>query len=326
MLLRRLKYPMTTGLILRRTFPQLYKSHLVKLWEEFPKTRRWYNEQKKEMVFPNGSRLFFGSAEHAGDLDNFYSAEFADLMIDEAQSFSQNEIERLSGSVRCTSNPDILPKMLLTFMPGIEEDGTPPKGLPYLKRVFVEKDIRGAEKEHRWAFLQAFGWDNIEWGRKQLGWLKNEHGRWVMGPNAVSEEEFYSWPEQQRRAWFLTTDFGKQISSVTDKGLLAAWLDGKWDTFEGQYFAGWNYEKDTLPAQQFQMKKWHKRWISCDWGDDHPCVVHWHALDDKGNAITYREIWGRSIGETRLAEMIGAIEKQYQDQGFQVQPLEDRTA
>src|SRR5215472_9213409 len=33
MLLRRLKYPKTTGLVLRRTYPELYKSHIVKLFE-----------------------------------------------------------------------------------------------------------------------------------------------------------------------------------------------------------------------------------------------------------------------------------------------------
>lgn len=33
MLLRRFKYPKTTGLVLRRTYPELYKSHIVKLFE-----------------------------------------------------------------------------------------------------------------------------------------------------------------------------------------------------------------------------------------------------------------------------------------------------
>src|SRR5579885_3524116 len=91
MLLRRMQYPKTTGLILRRTYPELYKSHIVKLFEEYPFIRAWYNEQRKEIAFPNGSYLFFGSAEHEKDMSAYYSSEFADIMVDEAQEFSQYE-------------------------------------------------------------------------------------------------------------------------------------------------------------------------------------------------------------------------------------------
>lgn len=317
MLLRRLKYPCTTGLILRRTYPELYKSHLIKLWEEFPQTRRWYNQQNKEMIFPNGSRLFFGSAEHAGDMNAFYSAEFADALIDEGQEFSQHELERLSGSIRCTSNPDIVSKMIVGFMPGTSESGIPPKGLPYLKRVFVDHDIRGAEDKQKWTFLQAFGWDNIEWFRKELGWFKDPMGAWQMGSKGTSEEEFYSWPSEIRRELFLKTEFGAQIAAITKKDLRDAWLDGKWDSFEGQYFPNFNEDKHTIIAQEFKLEKWHKRWISCDWGDDHPCVVHWHSQDDAGRVTTYREIWGREIGEEGLGKKIGEVEAKYIGEGYQ---------
>ena len=83
MILRRLQYANTTGLILRRTYPELYKSHIIKTFEEFPIMREWWNEQRKEFQFPNGSRLFMGSAEHEKDMAAFYSAEFADIMPDE---------------------------------------------------------------------------------------------------------------------------------------------------------------------------------------------------------------------------------------------------
>src|SRR5208283_2394692 len=101
-----------------------------------------------------GSRLFFGSAEHPGDLTAFFSAEFADIMPDEAQEWSQGELEQLSGSNRCTSNPDIVPKMVFPFMPGVSESGIPPTGLSYLKRVFVDHDLKEAEKHREWKFIQ----------------------------------------------------------------------------------------------------------------------------------------------------------------------------
>lgn len=294
--LRRLKYAKTTGLILRRTYGELYKSHIVKLFEEFPESQQWYVGLNKEIKFPNGSRLFFGSAEHPGDLSSYHSAEFADITVDEAQEFSQGEMEQLSGSNRCTSNNDIIPKMIYTFMPGISESGIPPKGLTYLKRVFVDRDFRGVEDPNEFAFVQAFSWDNVEWARKELT------------NDGFTDKEFYSWTEDARRDYYLTrTDYGKKLLGITNTALRDAWLYGKWDVFQGQYFPNFSYDKHTVSPEQIVIKPWHKKWISCDWGYDHPCCVHWFAEDEHGDVVTYRELWGREIGESDLGKKIGEL-------------------
>jgi len=302
MLLRRLKYPRTTGLILRRTYPELYKSHIIKLFEEYPETRSWWREQSKELQLPNGSRLFFGSADNEGAMSSFYSAEFADILADEAQEFSQFELEGLSGSNRCTSNGQITPGMLLTFMPGVGESGIPPKGLQYLRRVFPEGTHRGAELNQKWAFVQAFAWDNVEWAKTELG------------KDGVTESEFYSWPEAQRRDYFIArTDFGKVLSSLTNEPLRNAWLDGKWDIFQGQYFPNFSFDRHTVAALTAEgkptipLQSWYKRWLSCDWGYDHPACVHLHAKLEDGRIYTYAELWGREIGETGLGIKIGQM-------------------
>lgn len=294
MLLRRLEYPNTTGLILRRTYPELYRSHIVKMFEEFPITRSWWNEQRKEMAAPNGSRLFFGSAEHEKDMAGFYSAEYADIMVDEAQEFSQDELEKLTGSNRCTSNRKIVPKMVYTFMPGLSEAGIPPKGLNYLKRVFPDNQLRAEELKEKWAFIQAFAWDNVEWARNALE------------QDGVTEKQFYRWDEDKRREYFIgRTKFGATLSALTNQYLREAWLYGKWGTFEGQYFQNFRWEKDTVDPKDITIEPWHKRWISCDWGFDHPAVVHWHAQDQDGTVTTYREFWSRGLGEAELGREIG---------------------
>jgi phage terminase large subunit len=295
MLLRRLRYPRTPGLILRRTYPDLYKSHIVKLFEEYPDLREFWREQSKELKLPNGSRLFFGSAEHAGDLNAFFSSEFADIMPDEAQEWSQGELEQLSGSNRCTSNPDIVPKMVFPFMPGVSETGIPPTGLTYLKRVFVDHDLKEAERHREWKFIQAFSWDNIEWARKELE------------RDGVDEVEFYSWDNETRREYFITrTEYGATLQSLTNKALRDAWLYGKWDVFQGQYFPNFSHEKHVITAAEAKarMKPWHKRWLSGDWGHEHPHCIHWHCEDENGQVITYREQWGREVAEDTLGEII----------------------
>lgn len=298
MLLRRFKYPRTTGLILRRTLKELEQSHILKLFEEYPHLRTYYREQKKQLILPNGSVLFFGSAQSEKDMGNFYSAEFADIMVDEAQEFSQRELEQLSGSNRCTSNSDIMPKMVFTFMPGLSESGLPPKGLPYLKRMFVDGEPRGEEAKHKWAFIQAFSWDNSQWAKKELE------------RDGISEETFYSWSADDRRDYFLTrTEYGATLQAITDAHLRDAWLYGKWDVFQGQYFPNFDSAKHIISRQEAwdRIKPWHKRWISGDWGFDHPHCFHWHAIDERGSVITYREQWGREMGETELGKLIGRL-------------------
>jgi hypothetical protein len=296
MLLRRLRYSNTPGLILRRTYPDLYKSHIVKLFEEYPDLRQFWREQSKELKLPNGSRLFFGSAEHPGDLAAFYSAEFADIAPDESQEWSQGELESLAGSNRCTSNQDIKPTMVFPFMPGISESGLPPVGLSYLKRVFVDGGIKGNEFNQQWAFVRAYAWDNIEWSRKQLE------------IDGISDEEYYSeWTDEQRRNYFLSrTEYGATLNSLTNPAKRDAWLYGKFDEFQGQYFPNFNREKHLISSAEARdrMKPWHKRWLSGDWGFDHPHSVHWHCEDENGRIITYREQWGREMGETDLGKKI----------------------
>lgn len=297
MLARRLVYPNTTGLILRRTLKQLEQSHILKLFEEYPRLRKWYRDQKKQLLFPNGSTLFFGSAQSEKDMGDYYSAEFADILIDEAQEFGIRELERLSASNRSTSNSSILSKMIYSFMPSISEDGTPPIGLPYLKRVFVEEKLKPEEASEKWIFLQAFTWDNIEWFRKELT------------ADDINEDEFYAWSESDRREYFLLrTAYGRKLSSITDKNLRDAWLYGKWDVFQGQYFANFSAEKHVLAREDVkaQIKPWHRKWISLDWGYDHPFTVHAHSQDEKGRVITFGEIWGRGVSEQELGKKIGA--------------------
>ena len=319
---RRLEYPNTTGLVLRRSLKELEQSHLLKIFQEWPQLRRNYNEQKKKLYFPEShSELFFGSAPTAKDVADFCSAEYADILIDEAQEFSQDELERLQGSNRCTTNPDITSKMIYTFMPGASSSGLPPKGLPYLKRIFIDGDLRGEENQHRWAFVQAFCWDNIEWARAELTRDGIGKGQHRPGDDSCPCQEcvFYSWPEEDRRAYFVErTEYGANLASITDPYLRDAWLHGKWDVFKGQYFTNWGHERHTIglidangrpvpqpwtPAQ-LGIKPWYKKWLSGDWGYDHPLAIYWHAQDERGKVITYRELWAREMGETELGKMI----------------------
>src|SRR5437870_6098671 len=59
MLLRRFKYPKSTGAIFRKTYPELEANHIRPLFQAFPQLRTYYHESKKILTLPNGSELQF---------------------------------------------------------------------------------------------------------------------------------------------------------------------------------------------------------------------------------------------------------------------------
>jgi hypothetical protein len=66
--------------------------------------------------------------------------------------------------------------------------------------------------------------------------------------------------------------------------LKRAFLDGDWDVFAGQYFDRFDCSRHVMRAEQIDWKPWWARWISIDWGFEHPAAVYWHAQTPVGAA------------------------------------------
>lgn len=99
---------------------------------------------------------------------------------------------------------------------------------------------------------------------------------------------------------------------------------GDWNVFTGQYFPQFEIPRHVLKAADavHQIKPWHTRWISGDWGYEHPASFHWHAKNEHNRIVTYDEMWDRRVGESEWAERITAREKQWKDRfGTGYRPL-----
>jgi hypothetical protein len=59
--------------------------------------------------------------------------------------------------------------------------------------------------------------------------------------------------------------------------LKRAFLDGDWDVLAGQYFDRFDVTRHVMRAEAIDWKPWWRRWISIDWGFEHPAAVYWHA-------------------------------------------------
>jgi hypothetical protein len=59
--------------------------------------------------------------------------------------------------------------------------------------------------------------------------------------------------------------------------LRRAFLDGDWNVFAGQYFDVFDVGRHTARPEELRLEAWWPRWISIDWGFQHPSAVYWHC-------------------------------------------------
>jgi phage terminase large subunit len=59
--------------------------------------------------------------------------------------------------------------------------------------------------------------------------------------------------------------------------LRRAFLEGDWDVFAGQYFDKFDFSRHVVRPESIEWREWWPRWISLDWGFEHPAAVYWHA-------------------------------------------------
>ncbi|MFY9690147.1 MAG: hypothetical protein WA369_03625 [Candidatus Acidiferrales bacterium] len=96
--------------------------------------------------------------------------------------------------------------------------------------------------------------------------------------------------------------------------LRRAFLDGDWDVFAGQYFDRFDFARHVVRAEEIDWKPWWRRWISIDWGFEHPAAVYWHAAmpgiesgeGATGKVVTYREYVTHRTPPRELAREIVA--------------------
>jgi len=88
------------------------------------------------------------------------------------------------------------------------------------------------------------------------------------------------------------------------EALRRAFLDGEWDVYAGQYFDLFAPARHTIRAEQVQLETWAPRWISIDWGFEHPSAVYWHATRPDGVVVTYREFVQNHLSPRMLAAAI----------------------
>lgn len=297
MLYRRLRHARTVGMIFRRTYPDLLDNHIEPMWREFPDLQRLYNKGEKTLTLPNGSQVMFRYGENMAAIESFLGKEYQDIFVDQAEALTGEELVRLKTSCRWTGDGgDAKCNFVLGYNPG-------GKGSAFLKRVFHERRYLPGENAEDYAFIQAYGWDNIEWVRP---WLTREK---------LTHKNYYTeWDDEQRKQCFLErSDYGRSMLALPE-GLRAGWLYGDFDSFAGQYFENFDAGRHVVEPARMTWRPWFKRWIAIDWGFAHNAVALWFTqayLDENTEPVIwcYRELCRNRMGSADLAAAVADLSR-----------------
>lgn len=269
MLMRRYKYPGTSGLFIMKVYQDMFDIHINPMFEQYPGLEQHFNKQFMILKLPNsgGSFVRFLSGDTLMEFRKRKGRGFADVMVDQSELFTQDEIEFLY-TINRSVHKDITPKTLLCFNPGNI-------GHTYNKRVFYDKIYQENEDPKDFGFVQTFGWDNAYWCQKSL----NAEGK--------SLDDFHKMSGEDRFQYFITkSEYGKNLNQLPDSKRKAELL-GDMDIFEGMFFSDFRRKHHVI--ENYERKKEFNSVAGLDYGNT--TVLEVLQCDYEGTVVTCGEVY-----------------------------------
>jgi phage terminase large subunit len=265
------EHPGISMLIVRRTLVELKENHvhrLLRAYRELPEEiRPKYAADDRSFQFPNGSRLRLGYCDSESDVLQYQGQEYDGVFLDEATQRSEQQCGWIDACVRGTRG--IPKRTYLTCNPG----GV---GHAWVKRLFIDRDYRKAERARDYAFIPASIYDNAPLFAHDPGYLAEFRRLKTSGLPLA---------ERKRRA-MEEADCVRQLKNLP-RELRRAWLEGDWNAFAGQYFS--EFSEDTHVVEPFPIPESWRRSVALDYGLDMLAAL-WFAVDPSGQVYCYRSL------------------------------------
>lgn len=268
--IRCLMFPGFRALILRRTMPDLRKSHLAFIEREMKLMGGTYLHTTFEAKHSNGSLIQFSHCEKLADVLNFLSSEWDYIGFDELSTFSLEMFLQICAACRAST---AVPWKAL-----VRACSNPlGPGAPWMKQWFIDRDVNLAE-------YPDYHPDDFEMQFSRLSGNKYINKK-------EYEKRLRNLPDHVRRAWLLG-EFVVEGAYFTD------FMKAKYDEEKDEVIP-WHAIQIMPTWQGLDIFKlpWIKVYRSVDWGyHPDPAVCHWHVvLPDKRKFTFQEKTWKRTL-------------------------------
>lgn len=280
--------PGHASLVLRTSFPELRRSIIRRsftrlLYSDHRTDRPVWRASDKEWKYPNGSVVEFGYAQSDDDIGQYLSAEYDCICFDEATEFSEYQYDMIRSRARTTRAKKALgarPHIVAATNPGRRSHA-------FFKELFVKGTDHGRHIRTLETRLPTG-----EVARRRIGFvpatvMDNPH----IDPKYV--EHLMTLPENLRRQY----------------------LEGDWDSFEGQYFPefakaktladGTNIEWHVV--EPFEVPHEWPRFRAIDYGYAAPFACLWFTVDQDGHVFVYREAYQSGLTPLEQADLVNRL-------------------
>ena len=270
--------PKMQALLIRKTFPELERTHIRALRREAPELGWTWVESRKELVLPNGSILECGHLEDEAAVQKYLSAEYDLIIVDEAVQIEPDFLMELMSRAR-TSNEAVKAAggaevWLLT------NPGGPSHGL--LRDLFI---AHTPDTERYPAMARSY-----------------DPNQWVYVPAKLDDNPY------------LDPDYEHLSLTGLRKARYEQLRHGDWDAAEGQFFE--EFSARTHARDLALARPLHGVVEAVDWGFTSPGCVgwfmpvgdhHWHCLAEwKFRKLTAEEV-AQGIKERRQELGIASV-------------------
>lgn len=226
--MRALSSPGFKYAILRKTFPELEKSHLIFVPREMKLLGGTYNQTFHKAFYPNGSIGFFSHCATDNDVLNLLSSEFALMFFDEISTFDWEQVIKLAASVRVPVGSGLIPMM---------RAATNPLGPSAMKLLeyFVDKNVdRDEDPDYNpddWYSIKANLVDNpyldlAQYSKRFSGLPPHVRKAWVEGEFAYENALFNFIPTREGKPYHVTHDI--DLPKILNNATVYRAIDAGW--------------------------------------------------------------------------------------------------
>lgn len=270
------------GLLIRRTYKQLEKSIIPRANEIYKKLGAKYNTNEKKWEFPSGAIIWCTYLENRKDAESHDTNEYHYIGIDELTHFEEFLYMYMMSRLRST-DPSLPAILCSASNPGNIGHG-------WVRKRFISPEREGHVILH-----------DLKTDTKRMFIPSSiQDNKYLMENDPTYINRLNNLPEAERRAK----------------------IYGDWDAFTGQVFEEFLPMPDPFDKSRpfhvckpFLIPHYWPRFVSIDWGHQHPTAILWGALSPDGRVYIYREylkhkqkvsVWATEFA--RLSEADGRYE------------------